>query len=202
MASLAQFLEVIEVATAPASAKTPIGKKGYRMDGTGLQGMRHHAGLGDGGNCCDYLIKNEESFVLIEETRLSGTIQQYKAAFSYLSAKDLLDLTVQFIRDENRLKVFFALLVLCRLSAKYPKFKQITHAKKCRVWKFKQTTHAKKFHVWLVVSISPSDRIVLQNVKGRLSGALGSAFDKDMESFEIVLGKDLKSKISDYAPTY
>ncbi|CAJ2376793.1 MAG: hypothetical protein IBGAMO2_460002 [Arenicellales bacterium IbO2] len=195
MFSLAQFLEEIKV------ANISIGKKGYRMDGTGPNSMRHHANLGSG-NCCDYLIKNEESFVLIEETQLSGTIQKYKDAYPDLSGKALLDLTVQLIRDENRLKVFFALLVLCRLEAKYPKFKQITHAKKRRVWGFKRTTHAKKFHVWLVVTIARSNMIVLQHVKNRLPGALGGTIGKDMESFEVVLGKSLKSKISAYAPTY
>ncbi|MDA8014621.1 MAG: hypothetical protein MPK09_03280 [Gammaproteobacteria bacterium] len=199
MVSLEQFRKKIKV------ANVPIGKKGYRMDGKAPKGMRHHAGLGDGGHCCDYLLKNEESFVLIEETQLLETIRGYKKAYFGLSEDTLRALTVRLIRDENRLKVFFSLLVLCRLAANHPEFKQITQAKKC--------------HVWLVVSVPSIGMIALENleksmledekniledVNKSLHGAFWSSIGKEMENFQfqIVHGEKLESKISEYAPTY
>ena len=189
MASLAQFREKIIV------AEKPIKKDGYRMDGKDPNNMRRHAGLGDG-NCCDYLIKNEGSFVLIEETQLWKTIKRYKERYFDLSENTLHNLTIRLIRDETRLKVFFALLVLCRLAAAHPEFKKIAQAKKC--------------HIWLVASTSSTEMIFLENLeKGMrkdvgesLLGALGGSIGKEMERFQVVPGEKLESKISEYAPTY
>ena len=199
MVSPEQFREEIEV------AKVGIRKEGYRMDGKGPKGMRHHAGLGDGGHCCDYLLKNEESFVLIEETQLLETIREYKKKYFGLSKDALHNLTVRLIRDENRLKVFFSLLVLCRLAADHPEFKQITQAKKCHVWLVASVRSIGMIALEnLGKSMLKDEKDILEDVDKSLHGAFWSSIGKEMENFQfqIVHGEKLESKISEYAPTY
>jgi len=181
MVSLAQFREEIK------AAEKPTGQYGYRMDGKGPKDMRHHAGL-DGCHCCDYFITNEESFVLIEETQLSKTIQCHKDKYQRLSATRLHALTIDLIRNENRLKAYGTLLILCRLAAKHPEFAKITQAK--------------NYHFWLVIDGVPSaDRILLLNLATKLTDALSSVLGKGKKEINIVPSDALERKISECALT-
>ena len=175
MVSPAQFLEHIEV------AGQPISEKGYKMDGNGVPDMRRHAGMG-GCSCCDYFIENGDSVVLIEETRLLETIKNLK--------KEPADRARAIIRDENVLKVYGALLVLCRMAADFPGFQKITQAK--------------KFHFWLVVSDAQFRSMLIGvhnlGLPSSLSGPLGSALGKGFE-IKMVSADELKTEISNYLAT-
>jgi len=173
--SPADFLEPIEVA-----GKT-ISEEGYKMDGNDVPDMRIHAGMG-GCRCCDYFIENGKSVVLIEETRLLETIENLK--------EEPVDRARAIIRDENVLKVYGALLVLCRMAANFPGFQKITQTR--------------KFHFWLVVSDAQfrSMLIGVQNlgVPTSLSGPLGSALGKGF-NIKIVPADELTTEISNYHAT-
>lgn len=180
MVSPAQFLEEIE------AADTPIGKDGYRMDGDGPDGMRRQVGL-MGCHCCDYFITNGKSVVLIEETRLSATIDSYKKTYDYLRPKQLDTLTNDRIREENTLKVYGSLLVLCRLSAQCAEFEKIVRAE--------------KYHFWLIASdVPPAGMITLEELQNRMFAALRSAFGKRrFAEIKIVPGDMLEDQITAYS---
>ena len=191
MVSTAQFREEIKVAD-PSIGKNgyrSIGKDGYKMDGEGPRGMRREAGL-KGCHCCDYFIANKNSVVLIEETRLSETVSKYKQEYRYLRPGHLDKLTNDRIREENTLKAYGALLVLCRLAARYDEFQKIIRAD--------------KYHFWLVASdAQPANMISFEELENRLFEALRSAFGKQRFcEITIVPGDMLENKISAYAPTY
>ena len=93
----------------------------FRMDSTkkaeGIPDMRTHVGLGSC-NCCDYFLIHENKIVLVEETQLTDTIKTIGKKYSYLTELHRQKFTVDCVRQENYLKVYGALLVLCRLAAK------------------------------------------------------------------------------------
>ena len=191
MVSTAQFREEIKVAD-PSTDKNdyrPIGKDGYRMDGEGSRDMRREADL-KGCHCCDYFIANKNSVVLIEETRLSATVNKYKQEYGYLRPDQLDKLTNDRIREENTLKAYGALLVLCRLAARSSEFQKIIRAD--------------KYHFWLVASDAQvANMISFEELQQRLLDALRSAFGKQRFcEIQVVPGDMLESKISAYAPTY
>ena len=97
------------------------GFEAFRMDSTkkaeGLPDMRTHVGLGSC-NCCDYFLIHENKVVLVEETQLADTIKTIGKKYSYLNEPHRQKFTVDCVRQENYLKVYGALLVLCRLAAK------------------------------------------------------------------------------------
>ena len=88
----------------------------YRMDAE--KGMRLRAGLGDSLNCCDYLWVDDNGFILIETTELWTTVQKLRREYNALenSAQVRRDFVRERIRSENCLKVYGALLVLCRMG--------------------------------------------------------------------------------------
>lgn len=97
------------------------GFEAFRMDSIedaeGIPDMRTHVGLGSC-NCCDYFLVQENKVVLVEETRLADTIKNIGKKYSYLAEHHRQKFTVDCVRQENYLKVYGALLVLCRLAAK------------------------------------------------------------------------------------
>ena len=97
------------------------------MDDTEPQSnMRTSAGLGTC-NCCDYFTFRDATLVLIEETRLPWQIKDLRNEFARDIRKDVEELeererhsvsqrVLRHLRQENKLKVYGSLLVLCRLA--------------------------------------------------------------------------------------
>ena len=133
MNNLEQFLGVIKVADQPLSN----GCTAYYMDGgKGAQekpDLRKHVGLG-GCHCCDYFLSGKQSITLIEETRLSKTVDRLRAEYGYLDETKRDEAVKNRIRDEMQLKAYGAMLVLCRLSMKCASAKNLIQGKKYQFW--------------------------------------------------------------------
>ncbi len=116
MSGLNKYLSPITV------AGKHLGKfKAYKMDNTSPDSnMRKDVGLGTC-NCCDYFQFKSGKVWLIEETDLTRTYldQMKNAHYSQLRQSVRKKLIEDRIRDENRLKVYGSMLVLCRLATKY-----------------------------------------------------------------------------------
>ena len=184
---LDKFLEPIMVAGRRLDEK----HQAYRMDGTSPQpDMRRTAGLGTC-NCCDYFIHGRnDTVVLIEETELMGQIKDLKSEYQYLKVDDQTDFVSKCIRDENKLKVYGSMLVLCHLATA------------CR--DVKKLLKAKKYRFWLVVSgmNTAEEKIVFDNLKDRLSQELKSVLTgKVLDDVEIIPSNALVSKLSKQAST-
>lgn len=120
---LATFLQQVEVGGSPLDPTC----RAYRMDDTEPQSnMRGTAGLGTC-NCCDYFTFRDATLVLIEETRLPWQIKDLRNEFAQDIHKDADELeererdsvsrrVLTHLRQENKLKVYGSLLVLCRLA--------------------------------------------------------------------------------------
>ena len=184
---LDKYLEPIMVANRPLGGK----HQAYRMDGnSSLPDMRINAGLGTC-NCCDYFIPgHENTVVLIEETQLVRQIKALKSQYQYLQVDDQTDFVSKCIRDENKLKVYGSMLVLCHLATA------------CR--EVKEFLKAKKYRFWLVVSgmNTAEEKIVFDNLKDRLSQELKSVLTgKVLDDVEIIPSSVLVSKLSKQAST-
>ena len=100
------------------SDEEPLGEGlwAYRMDAK--KGMRLRAGLGDSLKCCDYLWVDNNGFILIETTELWATVEKLRGEYNALENNEKVrrDFVRDRIRYENCLKVYGALLVLCRMG--------------------------------------------------------------------------------------
>lgn len=180
--SLEKYKEPIEVACKPLGGS----HLAYRMDG----GRNKHDMKGDVGldscHCCDYFSPHGDVIVLIEETQLILTIKNTKGKYSYLSDKDKEKFINTSIRQENLLKVYGAMLVLCRLAAQCHSAKQIMQGK--------------KYDFWLVASgmdSSGDDRRYFDNLRDSLHRELHNALTSGfMRTVELLTVEDLKKKLS------
>ena len=183
--SLEQFKEPVTVAGEVVDKKLIA----YRMDNQ-PNDMRTAAGLG-ACRCCDYFLPRKDSVVLIEETRLSDTVETIRAEFSYLDNEENIDKIVnEKIKDEHRLKTYGAMLVLSRLSVDCDDAKKLVHGK--------------KFEFWLVASKidTPDKQIYFDSQRDRLldelSGSIGGTLKVKVK---ILSAKDLKTWFANNAPT-
>lgn len=166
MNSLRHFREPIEI------IGQPIGEEytAYRMDGapSSKPDMRLEIGLGTC-HCCDYFTVQENSVILIEETRLLMTIENFKIKYEFIQKEvEKEELIYERIREENTLKVYGSLLVLCHWAAQH---KEIA-----------TTIKQKKHNFWLVASDSEEDddsgrtmshiQSLLENLKSTLGSKL------------------------------
>ena len=126
MIHLAKYLEEINV--------DGVSYQAYRMDGTEVnKQMRTDAGLGTC-SCCDYFILDKYSVVLIEETQLTQTIINLKSKYSYLDDPDQKEIITQLVRQENRIKVYGSILVICRLISKCSNLANLLQNKSYKFW--------------------------------------------------------------------
>lgn len=117
-------------------------------------------------HCCDYIVVKENTVLLIEDTNLiqkkKDLESKKRKCLCFIQGKENKDkFFVRIIKDENLLKAYGSLLLLCRLKS------QSTEAKKLM--------QDKETHFWLVVNDGTfPDPRVLDNLKDRISGSLGS----------------------------
>lgn len=106
----------------------------FRLDNTkSIPDMRKYVGLGTC-NCCDrFFVKGDRVFI-VEETRLGDTIKEIRQKYSYLDEDDKDDIVVKCIRQENYVKVYGTLLVLCRLARKCREAAELMGDKKHNFW--------------------------------------------------------------------
>ena len=182
MRTFDEFLQPIEITGNPPGTEY----KAYLMDGTSPQpDMRKEAGLGTC-NCCDYFIFSKNaSIVLIEETNLTKKIKDLKDEYGYLEDEDQTEFISKYIRDENKLKVYGSMLVLCRLSAMSDNVNEIPQTK--------------KYRFWLVVSgmETAEDTRLFDHLKDRLRNDLNSVLTgKILDSVEIMPSARFVTKLS------
>ncbi len=183
--SLEKYREPIVVGEKKIKSKYPA----YRMDGSGEPtDMRDDVGLGTV-HCCDYFVATNQAVVLLEETDLLSTVTMVRDEYSCLDDNDKDDIVNKRIRDENQLKAYGSMLVLCRLSAKN------TEAKKL--------FEHRAFEFWLVAGKmeSDDDKIYFDNMKDSLRGDLTGVIGKQLlENVEVLSPDDLRKKISTKVP--
>ena len=185
MTDLEQFLEPIEITGEHLDGEY----KAYRMDGTSSRAnMRKIAGLGTC-NCCDYFtFTADDTVTLIEETRLLEQFTRLQDQYDYLDADNRKTFIDRYIRDENKLKVYGSMLVLCRLTAQYEAVKE--------------RLLAKRYRFWLVVTgvDKTEDVRTFNHLKVKLLNDLKSALTgKVVEGVEIVPATKFATKLSQNA---
>jgi len=185
MITLADFLEPIKAADKTLDEDC----KGHRMDGMCPEpNMRATVGLGDC-NCCDYFASKDNIVVLIEETQLMKMIINLEKEYHYLNIDVQEDFIYACILQENKLKVYGSMLVLCRLS-------NVCNDAKCLL-------KNKKYDFWLVVSdLTESNYRVFEYLKSRLLGSLRGSIGKIMmNAVEVIPADELVAKLSGSAST-
>ena len=184
MIILADFLESIMAAGKPLSKNC----KAYRMDSTSPSNMRETVGLGTC-NCCDYFASKDNIVILIEETQLMKMIKRLKNEYGYLKRSDQKKFVNKYILQENKLKVYGSMLVLCRLCAV------------CNYAKF--LLKNEKYDFWLVASgpYKKRDSRVFSNLENRLSGSLKGSLGKMINAVKVIPASKLVAKLSGNAST-
>ena len=188
MMSLEKFVETIQLARISLNADY----QAYRMDSTLSQtpDMRKKAGLGSC-NCCDYfLISKDGAIVLIEETQLIYQLKNLREEYCYLKSAEYKEFINKRIREENRLKVYGSMLVLCLLSAKYEDVKKLLQQN--------------KYQFWLVVSgkDSPKNSRVFRNLRKPLLFDLRGVLTKEVvDDFKILSITQFCTLYTQYATT-
>ena len=185
MIILADFLEPIKAADKMLDESC----KGHRMDGMCPEpNMRATVGLGDC-NCCDYFVSKDNIVVLIEETRLMETVNNLKGEYDHLEDDDKNEFVDKCILQENKLKVYGSMLVLCRLNAVCNDAKSLLKDK--------------RYDFWLVVSdpYKAKNSRAFSNLKNRLSGSLGGSLGKMLNAVEVIPANELVAKLSGNAST-
>ena len=177
-----KFLQPIEIAGEPLDTEYIA----YLMDGTPPQpDMRKEAGLGTC-NCCDYFVfSKNDTIALIEETMLMKQIEGLKDVYDYLEDGDQKEFIDKYILDENKLKVYGSMLVLCRLSAMNDSVNDLLRAK--------------KYKFWLVVSGMETEEAtrLFDHFKDRLRNDLNSVLTgKILDGVEIMPSAKFVTKLS------
>jgi len=152
--------------------------------------MRKAVGLGTC-QCCDYFLPRNESIILIEETQLSKKVETIRKEYAYLEDEEKIKKIVNDkIRDRLQLKAYGAMLVLCRLSKKYPSAGELIEGK--------------TYQFWLVASKidTPDEKRYFDNQKDTLKGDLSATIGKILlEDVRVWSSEDLKTRLSNNAAT-
>ena len=161
----------------------------YKMDSTEPENhMRRDVELGTV-HCCDFFMATNQAVVLLEETDLLKTVSRIEKEYRYLKGKDKGDIINKKIRDENQLKAYGSMLVLCRLSAKNTEVRKLCERR--------------KFEFWLVAGkIEGEGRekyfdSLKDSLREDLTGVIGKQL---LENVEVLSPDDLRKKISTKVP--
>ncbi len=186
MIDLEKFLEPIELAGTPLQDH-----HAYRMDyKQSRPDMRLEVGLGTC-NCCDYfMLSQDDTIILIEETRLIDQHKDLQNEYHYLESTDQKQFIDRYIRQENQLKAYGSALVLCRLSAVCQDARNLLGTK--------------KYKFWLVVSgmNETQDAIFFNNLKIDLLSNLRSVLSRQIvDEVEILPSDEFVGKLSEQTIT-
>ena len=176
----------------------------YRMDGNPMarsskknkKPMAYYADLGTP-SCCDYLFikKTKTSAVLIEDTCMGKQFQHIKLKLKDLEEElkeDKIFRAKTVLRQENSLKVYGALLILCRLAQNHEAVA-------------KELKKYKSYDFWLVINDEDDVKAIDdEGIKGIinfleeelpkfLSGHLKGA--KLIKTVQILFASELKEKL-------
>ncbi len=146
-------------------------------------------GLGDC-NCGDYFTPHSATSVLvIEETQLARQIKRLKKKYHYLQSPYQMDFITEQILQENRLKAYGSMLVLCRLVAV------------CK--DAKNMLKEKKYKFWIVVSgkYSTKDARIFRNLKSQLIGLLSHKSNRIVDDVEVLSSNQFVQKLPKNATT-
>ncbi len=164
----------------------------FRMDNSkqaeNIPDMRKHVGLGDC-NCCDRFFVRGDKIFIVEEIRLSETINNIEGDHSYLDNGDKLDFVIKYIRQKNYVKVYGSLLVLCRLAAICKDAANLMQDK--------------KHNFWLVTEemANAGTSLYLADITSHLSSDLRSVLSKGViDEVEVIPSDILTKKLSRNAP--
>lgn len=186
MIALSKFLQPITLARKPLQ-----NHHAYLMDGISPQpDMRKDVGLGTC-NCCDYFLISNGVVVLIEETQLLRGIKNLQKEYSYLSGATKKEFIDKKILQENRLKAYGSMLVLCRLATVCKEAKDLFGTK--------------KYKFWLVVSDQywPQNARFFHNWKGSFFGDLKNVLGKEIVAdVEIIPSHVFVRKLPKQAPFF
>ena len=111
---------------------------GRNKNGEKKPDMRTEIGLGTC-HCCDYFKvrtrDKKEVVVLIEETRLVKTVENYKEEYdAMVDEKKKGEFWMRKVLDENILKIYGSLYALCHGAAKYKELSELVVGKKHDFW--------------------------------------------------------------------
>ena len=191
MMDLKKFLQPITLARKPLQ-----NHQAYRMDDTSEQSnMRKDVGLGTC-NCCDYFLISNGTVVLIEETQLLQKFEDLKNEYNYLSVTDQEAFVNENIRQENWLKAYGSMLVLCRLASVCKEAKDLFGTKKYKFWLVVSDTNmtdAEEFEANMIFD-HLKDNLYL-DLKSLLSG-------KIVDDVEIVPSHEFVRKLPTQAPFF
>ena len=186
MNHLTQYLEEINVAGISLGENY----QAYRMDGTEVdRQMRIDAGLGTC-SCCDYFILENNLVVLIEETQLTKTITRLKGIYSYLDVADLNQIITDLIKQENQIKVYGSMLVICRLTSKCSNLEDLLRNRRYVFWLVASDNVNSEAHLFYE-SLVPS---ILHNLRSQLSS-------KVVADVKILPSTELPKKITELKAT-
>ena len=145
--------------------------------------MRKTVGLGTC-NCCDYFNVKNNTIVLIEETQLMEMIKNLKKEYHYLKKRERRKFIYKCIIQENKLKFYGSMLVLCRLDTLCNDAKPLLKKK--------------RYDFWLVVSGPYKAKYskTFLYLQKRLSGSLGGSMGKMMNAVKVIPAHKLAAKLS------
>lgn len=185
MIALEKFLKPIELANTPLSET----HRAYRMDGNSPQpDMRKDAGLGSC-NCCDYFMPwNDDSVLLIEETQLIQQMKDLKREYRYLKSVHQKHFIDKYIKQENRVKAYGSMLILCRLAAVCKDAKNLLETKKYKFWIVDSSVYSTK------------DAKLFRNLKQLLFHGLSDVLsDKIVDEVKILPSNRFVTRLSEQA---
>ncbi len=181
MTSLDRFIKPIKIAGHPISG----GHKAYIMDSTAKSSdMRKLVDLGTC-HCCDYFLPKNDLILLIEETRLLKKVEGIRKKYDCLGSKDKDKAVNNRIQERMQLKAYGAMLVLCRLVAKFSSAKPLIQNK--------------KYHFWLVASSisSEEEKRYFDNIKDSLREKLTQVLGKNLlDDVDVMSSKYLEARLS------
>ena len=132
-----------------------------------INDMRIDVGLGTC-SCVDYFSPQNNSVLVIEESRVNATIKKYKDKYDYLNIEDQVEIVEKLLKQEIQLKAYGSSLVLCLLSKKCKNAREVLKGKKYEFWVVVTDTTAHediKFFQNLEIIISSTLRKLVMNVR-------------------------------------
>ena len=141
-------------------------------------------------NCCDYFRRIDDRVVLMEESQLALQKREIEKNFAHLNGEALDNFVHEIFMQENRLKVYGGLLLLCRLASLCDEERLREDARK--------EIQGGKYAFWLVISdeVKPEDEQALEAMKHALLVELRGVLSKKvLRRVEVLRPTDWKKRL-------